>query len=107
MQRYGQVIGIKPEHLERYTQMHAAAWPEVLAANNASNIHNYTIFLYNDLLFAYFEYTGDDYAADMARLAANPKVQEWWSHMIPMQSPVPERQPGEHWATLKAVFHQD
>ena len=107
MQRLGQVIGIKPEHLERYIQMHDECWPEVVAANNASNIHNYTIYLYNDLLFSYFEYTGDDYAADMAKLAANPKVQEWWSIMSPMQQPVPERQPGEHWHALRAVFHQD
>jgi len=107
MQRLGQVIGIKPEQLELYTRMHAEAWPEVIAANNASHIHNYSIFIYNDLLFSYYEYTGDDYEADMARLAANPKVQEWWAIMIPMQSPVPERQPGEHWARLKAVYHQD
>ena len=107
MQRFGQVIGIKPEHLELYTKMHAEAWPEVLAANNASHITNYTIFLYGDLLFAYFEYTGQDFEADMARLAANPKVQEWWSHMIPMQQPVPGRKPGEHWHTLAPVFHQD
>jgi L-rhamnose mutarotase len=58
-------------------------------------------------LFAYFEYTGDNYIADMDRLAANPKVQEWWSLMGPMQRPVPERQPGEHWAGLRAVYHQD
>src|SRR5579859_2827378 len=107
MERVGQVTGIKPEHLERYIQMHAECWPEIIAANRASNIHNYTIYLYNDLLFSYFEYTGDDYAADMEKLAANPKVQEWWSYMIPMQQPVPERQPGEHWARLRAVYHQD
>ena len=106
MQRLGQVIGIKAEHLERYTRMHAEAWPEIIAANRASNIHNYSIFLYNDLLFSYYEYTGDDYEADMARLAANPIVQEWWAIMTPMQSPVPERQPGEHWARLKAVYYQ-
>ena len=53
------------------TAVGGTGWPEVVAANNASNIHNYTIYLYNDLLFSYFEYTGDDYAADMEKLAAN------------------------------------
>jgi L-rhamnose mutarotase len=107
MQRIGQVIGIKPEHLARYIQMHDECWPEIVAANTACNIHNYTIFLYNDLLFSYGEYMGTDYAADMARLAASPRMQEWWALMSPMQQPVPERQPGEHWARLRAVYHQD
>ena len=30
MRRYGQVIGIRPEHFERYKKHHAAVWPEVL-----------------------------------------------------------------------------
>jgi uroporphyrinogen decarboxylase len=30
-------------------------------------------------LFAYFEYHGTDYAADMAKMAADPKTQEWWT----------------------------
>ena len=107
MQRMGQVIGIKPEHLERYTRMHAEAWPEVLAANNASHIHNYTIFLYNDLLFAYFEYHGADFKKDMAKMAADPKTQEWWVICEPMQSPLPTRKEGEWWAEMEDVFHTD
>ncbi len=107
MERYGQVIGLKPEYIDRYKQMHAEAWPEVTAANRASNIRNYSIFRYGNLLFAYFEYIGDDFAADMAKLAANPKVQEWWTHMYPMQVPVPTRRPGEHWAVIEELYHQD
>jgi len=107
MQRFGQVIGIKPEFFDLYKKMHAEPWPEVVAANRASNIRNYSIFRYGNLLFAYFEYMGDDFAADMAKMAANPKVQEWWTHMYPMQEPVPICQPGEHWATIEEEYHQD
>jgi L-rhamnose mutarotase len=30
MKRYGQLIGIKPERLKVYKQLHAAVWPAVL-----------------------------------------------------------------------------
>jgi L-rhamnose mutarotase len=30
-----------------------------------------------DLLFAYYEYTGDDYAADIAAIAADLTTQQW------------------------------
>lgn len=30
MKRFGQVIGLKPEHFEAYKKYHAAVWPEVL-----------------------------------------------------------------------------
>ena len=107
MRRYGQVIGIRPEHVEEYERLHAAVWPEVLATIQACNIRNYSIFRYGDLLFAYFEYVGDDYAADMAKMAADPKTQEWWSVCGPMQQQVPEAVPGEWWATIPEVFHTD
>ena len=29
MQRFGQLIGVKPENLEEYKRYHAAVWPEV------------------------------------------------------------------------------
>ena len=32
MQRYGQVLGIKPEHVAEYERLHAAVWPEVLVS---------------------------------------------------------------------------
>jgi L-rhamnose mutarotase len=107
MRRYGQVIGIKPEHVEEYERLHAAVWPEVLATIHACNIRNYSIFRYGDLLLAYFEYVGDDFAADMAKMAADPKAQEWWSVCGPMQRQVPEAVPGEWWTTIPEVFHTD
>lgn len=105
--RVGQVIGLKPDQIEAYERIHAAVWPEVLAMIHACNIRNYTIFRYGDLLFASFEYVGDDYAADMAVMAADPKTQEWWSIISPMQEPVPDRQPGEWWAEMREVFHME
>jgi L-rhamnose mutarotase len=108
MQRFGQVIGVKPEKLEEYKKLHANVWPGVLQMIEACNIRNYSIFvLNNDTLFAYFEYAGNDFAADMAKMAADPTTQEWWSVCSPMQAAYPNRKEGEWWMTLEEVFHTD
>lgn len=107
MRRIGQVIGVKPEQIEAYERMHAAVWPEVLATIHACNIRNYSIFRHGTLLFAYMEYIGEDFAADMAKMAADPKTREWWTVTDPMQEPLESRVEGEWWATMQEVFHTD
>jgi L-rhamnose mutarotase len=107
MQRFGQLIGVKPEHLAEYKRYHARAWPEILDMITACNIRNYSIYHKDGLLFAYFEYVGKDFAADMARMAADAKTQEWWAIMKPLQQPLPTRGPGEWWADMEEVFHLD
>ncbi len=107
MQRFGQLIGVKPEVLEDYVRYHAAVWPEVLDMIRQCNIRNYSIFHKDHMLFAYFEYVGDDFEADMAMMAADPKTQEWWDIMMPMQQPIPTRAEGEWWANLQEVFHTE
>src|SRR5258708_32992441 len=78
MQRFGTVIKLKAECETRYRQYHAAVCPEVLQKIRECNIENYSIFLKNDLLLAYFEYRGDDIKSDLEKLASHPKTQEWW-----------------------------
>jgi L-rhamnose mutarotase len=107
MQRYGQVLGIKPEHVEEYERIHREVWPGVLATIYECNIRNYSIFRYNDLLFAYFEYVGNDFAADQAKMAADPVTQEWWAVCKPMQQPVPSAGPNDWWLNIPEVFHTD
>ena len=107
MQRYGQVIGIRSEHAEEYARIHADVWPGVLAKIHECNMRNYSIFRYGDLLFAYFEYIGDDFDGDMAKIAADPETQRWWDVCMPMQKPVEDRAEGEWWKTIEQVFHTD
>ena len=109
MARYGSIIGIKPEHIAEYKRLHAAVWPDVLKQIKASNISNYSIYLREpeNLMFAYFEYTGTDYAADMARMAADPKTKEWWAVCMPLQDPLKTNAPGEWWGSMEEVFHLD
>ena len=109
MQRMGSVLGIKPEAIAEYKRIHADVWPEVLAMIAACNIRNYTIFLKEpeNLLFSYFEYHGSDFATDAAKMAADPKTQEWWSICMPMQAPLGTRKEDEWWAEMENVFHVD
>ncbi len=105
MKRYAQVIGLKPEHREEYSRYHAAVWPEVLATIERCNIRNYSIYRYNDLLFAYFEYHGTDFDADMRRMAKDPHTQRWWSIMDPMQTVLTEAEGGPRWFQIPEEFH--
>jgi L-rhamnose mutarotase len=109
MQRVAQIITLRPEQIQRYKEIHAAVWPEVLATIAACGITNYSIFLREpeNLLFAYFEYTGSDLAADQAKMAADPKTQEWWQITDPMQQPLDTASEGEWWAPAEEVFHVD
>jgi L-rhamnose mutarotase len=109
MQRMGRVIRLKQEVIPEYKRIHAAVWPEVLKAIRDSNIRNYTIFLKEpeNLLFAYWEYHGVDFDADMRKMADAPRMKEWWVITDPMQIPFDTRAPGEWWASMEDVFHTD
>ena len=107
MKRFGQIIGLDPARYEEYKKYHKAVWPGVLETIKKCNISNYSIFHKDGLLFAYFEYLGDDYEADMAKMAADPETQKWWSIMDPMQKPLENRKEGERWTEMEEVFHTD
>jgi L-rhamnose mutarotase len=107
MQRFATVIRLRPEKAAEYRKLHADVWPGVLAALRRANISNYSIFLRDGLLFAYLEYTGTDYAADTASIAADPETQRWWQLTDPCQQPVESAAEGEWWAPMTEVFHMD
>jgi L-rhamnose mutarotase len=110
MTRYGKVIRARADKIDEYKRLHAAPWPDVLAMIKKCNIHNYSIYLRQladdqYYLFSYFEYSGDDFAADMAKMAADPTTQEWWSFTGPCLIPLDSRVKGE--VDMEEVFHLD
>lgn len=107
MRRYCQLIRLRPESREEYIEYHRAVWPTVLATIDACNIRNYSIFLHDDLLIAYFEYHGEDYEADMRKMAADPETQRWWTITDAMQERLPGVGPGGKWLEVPEVFHFD
>ncbi|MBL7112101.1 MAG: L-rhamnose mutarotase [Bacteroidales bacterium] len=107
MKRFGMIIGIKPDKIEEYKKLHAAVWPDVLKMIKKCNIRNYSVYLKDELLYSYFEYTGKDFKADMEKMAADPVTQQWWDVCKPCQNPLETRAEGEWWAEMEEVFHCD
>ena len=105
MKRYGSVIAVKAEKLDEYKKLHAAVWPDVLKMIKECNINNYSIYYKDGYLFSYFEYIGQDYDRDMAKMGADPTTQKWWDECKPCQSPLETRAEGEWWANMEEVFH--
>ena len=104
MKRIASVIRLRPEHEAEYRRLHADAWPSVLATLRAANVTNYSIFLRDGLLFAYYEYVGDDYEADKAAIAADETTQRWWQLTDPCQQPLPTAEAGQRWVEAVEVF---
>jgi L-rhamnose mutarotase len=107
VRRIGSVIGLDAAGAQEYERLHADVWPDVLRQIARSNIRNYSIYRYGDLLFSYYEYVGTDLAADLAAMAADAVTQRWWALCSPLQRPVAERRPDEWWHVLPEVFHVD
>ena len=104
MRRYGSLIKLRPEKLDEYKELHANAWPDVLAMIWKCNIRNYSIYFKDGFLFSYFEYIGEDYDADMALMAADPTTQKWWKLTDPCQEPIETRKEGSGGPAWKSSF---
>ena len=105
--RIAAVIRLRAEHEVEYRRLHADVWPSVLATLRRVGVRNYSIFLRDGLLFSYLEYTGDDWTAAQAEIAADPETQRWWQLTDPMQEPLTTAAEGEWWAPAEEVFHLD
>lgn len=73
-------LQVAPDRLAEYRERHAAVWPDMLRAIEASGRRNYSLFLRDDgLLIGYYE-TDDDEAAQAA-LEADPRTAPWEAEM--------------------------
>jgi L-rhamnose mutarotase len=111
IRRFASVTGLKPEMATRYSELHSNPWPGVSQIISQCHIRNYSIHVQEiggkPYLFAYFEYTGEDFDADMARMAADPETRRWWSETDPCQEPLPEAAAlGKIWTETREVFYQ-
>jgi L-rhamnose mutarotase len=112
VERYGMIIGLKPEKIAYYKELHAATWPGVLEMIKECHIRNYSIYLKEvepgrHYLISYYEYAGNDFEADMAKMAADPTTQKWWKETNPCQTAIPMHGPKEWWSRMEEVFHTD
>ena len=107
---YGAVIGLDPAKEREYRELHANAWPEVLAAINRANIRNFNIFITEidgrRYLFSHFEYTGTNPEADFASIARDPTTRDkWWPLTDACQIRLPGTPAGAQWRSMEQVAH--
>ena len=109
VRRMGMVIGVRPEKIVEYKKLHAEPWPEMNQVLSEANIRNYSIYLREpeNLLFAYWEYAGTDFDADMKRLGAKAVTKRWLALTDPCQEPLQSAKAGEWWTTIPEVYHLD
>ena len=107
MKSYGRTLMLQddPAKIEAYKRHHRAVWPEVLAALRGTGITDMKIYLLGRRMFMYMTTVDDfDPAANMARYAASPRVQEWEELMQTLQERAPEAPPDQWWADMELVF---
>lgn len=106
MERHAMVVNVVPELREEYLRLHSAVWPQVEATLTACNVANYSIYILEGTLFAYYEYLGVDHDADMERIGEDPMTQDWWTRTDPCQTPFGrDAKPSERWRDLREIWH--
>ncbi|MCW8113874.1 L-rhamnose mutarotase [Yersinia intermedia] len=107
VRRFGCIVKVRPEKLDYYKQLHANPWPEVNAMIKECNLHNFSIYYKNGLLFSYLEYIGDDYELDQNKMAAHLETQEWWRETAPCQMTIEGEPEGTLWVEMEEIYHLD
>jgi len=104
-QRFGMVVGIKPEMIESYKELHADGNAGVRDLLTKYNMHNFSIFLTEIegkwYEFGYYEYTGNDFEGDMSKLAEEPRNIEWLKVCDPTQLPLKGE---KSWKIMEQVY---
>ena len=106
IKRVGMVVGLDPERIDEYKQLHADSNPGVRDLLNKYHMHNFNIFLHQMpdgkwYEFGYYEYTGKDFEGDMEKMGAEPRTIEWLKQCDPMQVPLPG---SKGWTDMERVY---
>jgi L-rhamnose mutarotase len=104
MQRIAFVMKLKDDQVAEYKRRHDEIWPEMLAALRLAGIHNYSIFLHGDQLFAYLEV--EDFERMTQILAADPTNARWQETMQSLIEVTVDPQ-SNFSIVLPEMFHMD
>jgi len=103
--QFGMVIELNPEKIAEYKELHADSNPGVRDLLTKYHMHNFNIFLHKIegkwYEFGYYEYTGDDFEGDMARLDQEPRNKEWLKVCDPLQIPLKGE---KSWSQMERVY---
>ena len=103
-QVFASVIRLRPEKADYYKKLHANPYSGVNRMIRECGIQKYQIFNRGELLFSLMEYVGDDYNADMARMASDAETQRWWKETDPCQVRIDGAAKEEWWADMQLVY---
>ena len=73
---------LRPDKIDEYVMAHANVWPDMLAMIKDAGVRNYSIYLFGDRVFGYYEC--DDPAAAQAYQAAAEVTVRWNAAMAPL-----------------------
>jgi len=109
VERHAWVTGLRPDKAAHYEDLHAHPWPGVNRMIKQCHIRNFSIYEREidgkTYLFAYLEYTGKDFKADMKKMAADPETRRWWKQTDPCQKPLPDAAAkGKIWSETKEIY---
>lgn len=77
MKRFLRMAKVRPDAITEYIERHANAPDTLLRALSATHIQNYSIAEKDGTLISFFEYTGENFEADMQILKNNPASKAW------------------------------
>jgi L-rhamnose mutarotase len=93
---------LRPEKINAYVEAHAHVWPEVLAMLKEAGIRNYSIYLFGDRVFGYYEC---DNPASAIAFQDSAEANQRWSAVMRQLF---DREVTEHGATyLSEIFQLD
>jgi L-rhamnose mutarotase len=97
-------LQVDPDKLDAYRAAHAAVWPEMLEALEASGWRDYHLYLRSDGLLVGTVET-DDFAAAQRAMADTEVNTRWQAAMAEFFPSLPDARPDEGMVVLDEVFH--
>ena len=106
MKAMGKIARLKPEYVELYTRLHENCWPEVRAALVSGRIAKYEIYIMDNLVFTYMEYSESDISGDETTAPGNEAESEVMKKWLEETNPCFDRFAfGEEFeTTMKNIF---
>lgn len=107
MKRYCQTLELvnDPELIEKYCEIHAHVWPEIVAGQREVGILDMQLYRYDTHVFMICDTIDDfDWEKDMARLATLPSQAEWEAYVAQYQGADPNLPSTGKWHLMKKIF---
>ena len=110
MKRYCQTLTLPddPALIEKYCEVHAHVWPEVIAGQHEVGILQMQIWRHGRSLFMMMDTVDSfDFERDMARLATLPRQAEWEAYVAQFQGCSAEARSDEKWRLMEQIFDSE